>query len=438
MPAIILLPHCNGTSASWLHLSTRQQQQPLNSEYSLVPKHILSQDVPIALLTRHLEHPTRRRKRHRRHVQLHAARALLPDLSNTIGGLFGKLNGNNAPPPSQSNSFISQDLQQRPISNNNPQGLLSPSPQQGDSRMLLGGHPNDTPYEPRPSPPPLPPLNASKSLPSPKPQATAIDSHPAAPNGTPLSVSTSSADASSATAQPVPSSVIQRFASYYHSGNHLQVLVIFITLGVGQSHFSSEQGRQCEADFALQWCVCVDTVMGVLVGLMAILKCVAHKKRFANKKDYPTGFPWVDSGTTTREAKRSSTRRGLVSATPTTCMSTRNSMVSSVHSSTGPRLHPERDSVSHAAEYQLNDLSPDAYDDYFWALSSSPLEKEPFSSSPGRGPSSASPDDNAPTPSTQGHEQWLVQPVHGGSYFVPTSKAKILDDSKVFTLGHDP
>lgn len=419
---VILLPHCHGTSASSLHLPAQQQDDSQGT------KHILSQDIPTAaLLTRQQEDGTRPRTRHRRHAQYsHAARALLPDMtnfaSNTFGGFFGNSNGNNAAPAaSQSNTFVPQDSRQRLVSpSNTPQDLQSPLPQQqgGDSRALMGGHPNGTPQDPRSSTLPTPPLNASKSLPSsaaasssPKSQAAAIDHHPAASNGTTVSAS-SSANASSTSGQPAPSNAMQRFASYYRSTNRLQALVILFTFGV---------------------------VMGVLVGLMAVLKCVAHKKRFANKKDYPTGFPWVEPGAARGETKRRSLGESLVSDEPASCMSTRNSMAESVHFSSGPRLHPDRDSAAHPVEYQLSDLGPDAYGDYTWALSSSHLEKDPPSpDDPSRGPSSASTDDHARTPSSQGHEQWLVQPVHGGSYFVPTGKAKILDDSKVFTLGHDP
>ncbi|KAA1112832.1 hypothetical protein PGT21_012157 [Puccinia graminis f. sp. tritici] len=135
----------------------------------------------------------------------------------------------------------------------------------GDSRALMNGQPN----APLPHPTQLPnSAGGSSKSPSPstttttslKSQATAVSHH--SPSSA-TEASTTSAASAAPTDEPAPRSALERFAALYKPTNRFEPLAVLLTIVL---------------------------ILAFLVTLMSILKCVAHKKRFANKKDYPTGF----------------------------------------------------------------------------------------------------------------------------------------------------
>lgn len=388
---LLLMPHC-----------MCQSNQSLRRLPSTVPKRILSEKEPhhfLAVSTTSFRINDRFQARRQairnfsgRHGQI-ASRGLFPDLnsfaSTALGGLFGNSNAN--------------DLTSRQATSSQ----ASLSSLSGDSRAVTTTHtavpqssPTQVPTSLAGTPKSQTPLTTSTT--SSNLHATATSSHYPAATAAAQKASTSS-EASSSTAEAAPRSLFQKIGALFKPTNHLQVLAILITIAIA---------------------------VGLLVGLMSVLKCVAHRERFANKKDYPAGFPWVEPGT---KLSGTSTRQGLVRTK--SFMSTRNSMASSAHFHSGARQDTESQVNTPCSEYQLNELRTDVYADYAWTASEVDNEKNAYSPSED-GPSSASAEDSVRTPSNQEHDHWYAQSPNDGAGFVRGAKGEILEDSKVFKLGH--
>ncbi|WAQ88088.1 hypothetical protein PtA15_9A213 [Puccinia triticina] len=405
---LLLLPQC---LCHHQGITTRSLNQLEVSSHGTVPK-LISPKVPNTLASSTTQFATntfnsrRLGVRHRssRHARI-ARRGLLPDISNfasnTFGGLFGNSNSQANGPPAQSGFAAGNSRQVTYPQDSQP----FPS---GDSRALMNGQPNAL----LPHPTQLPssstgsskaqlPATTSTSL---KAQATSASSHSHATTSSAPALTASSA-APSPTDEPTPPSAFERFGSLYKPSNRFAPLAALLT---------------------------VVFILGFLVSLMAILKCVAHKKRFANKKDYPTGFPWVEPGGS--EANRTSSRQGLVHTKSYT--STRNSMTSSLHFSSGRQLGPEGQMTPNQTEYQLNELGSDVYSNYAWAATEMDLEKT-LSSPSDEGPSSAATEDsNHVYTANQERDQWHTESLDDGPCFIRGGKGELLEDSKVLKLGH--
>ncbi|MBW0504931.1 hypothetical protein O181_044646 [Austropuccinia psidii MF-1] len=97
---------------------------------------------------------------------------------------------------------------------------------------------------------------------SPSPTPVSLAKSATAPTPTPT---TSTETPTSTPAHPVANNVLSQLAEYYKPSYSLRPLVLILTCA-----------------FAV----------GILVFIVSLIKCVCHKKKFANPKDYPNGFPW--------------------------------------------------------------------------------------------------------------------------------------------------
>lgn len=207
----------------------------------------------------------------------------------------------------------------------------------------------------------------------------------------------------SPTETQAPRSVFQQIKSYYDPANRFNALAVLITIGM---------------------------IITFLVSLVAIIKCVCHKKRFANKKDYPEGFPWVEGN---KPARSNSQRQGLISTA--SFISTRNSVASSMQPS-HVRHQPLEDGISPNVEYQLNELGSDIYG-YSWAVRASEIDHD-VSSPSDEMPSSASTDESSQPRSIEFRsedDEWDSRSLDEGPCFVRGGQRVLLQDSKVFKLG---
>ncbi|POW04950.1 hypothetical protein PSTT_10057, partial [Puccinia striiformis] len=396
---LILLPQC---ICHYRDMATRSMNQPLSPRGTAPELILIEPNSSIATSTNSQPIPSISSNSRARLDR----RAILPDISNfahnTFGGFFGNSNKEDNGPTSPS-GLAAQNSRQVV----DPQELQPIS--SGDSRAVTSGQSN-APHPTQVSGGSTKSQLTSISTPtnstsSPKSQPATVSSHspstvaqPSTPSPSPQASTTDEpAD------DPAPRSFSQRVGSLYKPSYRFQPLVILFTILL---------------------------VIGLLLTLMSVLKCVARHERFANKKDYPTGFARVD---TASKLDRSDSQRGLVS-TPTH-QSSRNSMCSSVHFSSGPQLGGQGGMTAHHAEYQLNEFGSDEDSKHAYDAAERDLEKhlsgpldQPFSV--------ASIQDSNHTYASQQQDQWLAQPADGGSFYVRGGNGEPLEDSKVFKLAH--